>query len=124
MKNLLPFALVFFIGQHAICQTKECPYELVAKKEFIYLGTGLALSSTGLILNGTISPLTVQEIDQLDPNSIGKIDRDAIFNYSSNAGNRSDQLQVAGWLMPFAFGVPKRTRNDFHKMVDSDVFIS
>ena len=113
MKKLVPYTFLLFMAQFAICQSKESPYELETKKEFICIGTGLALSSSGLILNGTISPLTVQQIDQLDPSSIGKIDRGAIHYYSPKAGKRSDQLQVVGWLMPFAFAVPKSTRNDF-----------
>jgi hypothetical protein len=54
------------------------PYNTELKKKIILLGSGALLNITGLIITNNISPLTLQEINELDVNDINSFDRNAI----------------------------------------------
>jgi hypothetical protein len=113
MKTISLLLLVLLQSQILFGQHKECPYELNKKKELLYSGSGLLLTFTGLILRQSVSPLTVTEINELDISSVNSFDRKTVSSYSIDANNCSDHLQIIGWVMPFAFAIPKETRKDF-----------
>lgn len=105
--------LVILTSKTTFSQETTSPYELNKKNELLYSGAGLLFSATGFILRQNASPLTVEEVNQLDANSLNSFDRSAVNNHSDNARKLSDHLRNIGLLLPFTFALPKRTRKDF-----------
>ena len=77
------------------------PYRLDKNREVLLLGSGAVMSLTGLTLMNNVTPLTQQEIAQLDPNDINSFDRKSIGRYRDS--NSGDALFYASFLLPLTF---------------------
>jgi membrane-associated phospholipid phosphatase len=89
----------------------QSPYELEPKREWILLGSGAALSVAALIIVENVDPLTLQEINQLDPGDINSWDRGAIEPYrNTHAG---DALLYASYLLPLTFLAYPDTKHEW-----------
>jgi len=91
----------------------QSPYEMSWKKDRVLLVVGIPLTAVGLALNASVSPLTLDEIKNLDRENIPKIDRFASYNYSENASNLSDILLYTCIASPFLLLSSSLIRNDF-----------
>lgn len=99
---------------HATCQpTASSPYELKVGRELAITGLGLALSAGDIWIKNNQTPLTPSEVLHLDPNSINRFDRGAIYNHSQSSMNTSNVLKYSGWLLPASLLLSKQIRKDF-----------
>lgn len=87
------------------------PYELKLERELVLFGTGIVTNLTGLIISNDVSPLTLQEIDEIDINDINNFDRKAIKPYSESLNG--DYLLYSSFLLPLTFLANENTRNDW-----------
>ena len=90
-------AVSAFIVYHALFITSyaQSPYELRTGRELTLLGAGVASLGASAALGHTIDPLTQAEINALNYADVNKIDRRAIYQYSTTADRLSD-LTLAG----------------------------
>ncbi len=87
------------------------PYNLELKKELLLLGSGVLLNITGAIIVDNISPLTQQEINELDVNDINSFDRNGIKPYRESLNG--DYLLYSSFLLPLTFLANDNTRRDW-----------
>lgn len=76
------------------CCIGQSPYRLSWGQDIAWvLGGNAVLFGSGLI---DVQPLTIAEINALDPMDVNSFDRSATENYSEAAGHRSDVGLIAG----------------------------
>ena len=85
-------------------------YGLDYKREIILLGSGVVMGISGLVLVNNVTPLTAEEIAQLDPNDINPFDRHSVGQYREV--KTGDVLLYTSFLLPLTFLVDKRTKRD------------
>ena len=88
----------------------DSPYELIGNREGWILGSGALLGVTGLVLMSNIQPLTLEEINQLDPADVNKFDRHAIGPYRTYKAG--DFLLYGSLLLPLTFLSNKEMKRD------------
>jgi membrane-associated phospholipid phosphatase len=93
-----------FISDHS-------PYKLERNREIILLGSGTILGITGLSLINNIQPLTLEEINQLDPADINAFDRHAVGTYRDYLAG--DLLLYGSLLLPLTFLSNKEMKRDW-----------
>ncbi len=91
----------------------ESPYYLELDRELLLLGSGVFLNISGLIVANNISPLTTQEIHELDLNDINSFDQ-KIKPYSESLNG--DYLLYGSLLLPLAFLANDNTRRDWQML--------
>jgi membrane-associated phospholipid phosphatase len=69
---------------------KLTPYEITKGKDIMILCAGVALAGVGFALERSEKPLTQQQINALDRNSVNGFDRSATYRYSKTIGTVSD----------------------------------
>lgn len=92
----------------------ESPYNLELNRELFLLGSGVLLDITGLIISSNISPLTPQEINELDLNDINNFDKNAIKPYSGSLNG--DYFLYGSFLLPLTFLANDNTRRDWQML--------
>ncbi len=111
------FLFLFFLNMAALGQNIsnseefKSPYSLETTRETILLGGGGAMGITGLIMMNNITPLTPEEIAQLDPNDINAFDRHDIGTYRESMAG--DLLLYASFLLPLNFLANENTKRDW-----------
>jgi membrane-associated phospholipid phosphatase len=90
------------------------PYGLELEREIVLLGSGVLLNISGLIVTNNISPLTVQEINELDVNDISSFDRNAIKPHREEVNG--DLLLYGSFLLPLTFLANDNTRRDWQML--------
>ena len=90
------------------------PYDLELKRELILIGSGALLNIAGLIITDNITPLTEQEINELDVNDINSFDRNAIKPYREELNG--DLLLYGSFLLPLTFLANDNTRRDWQML--------
>jgi len=90
------------------------PYDLELKKELILLGSGVSLIIAGAIIVDNISPLTLQEINELDVNDINSFDRNAIKPHRESLNG--DLLLYGSFLLPLTFLANDNTKRDWQML--------
>ena len=88
----------------------DSPYELNGNRERWILGSGALLGVIGLVLMSNIEPLTLEEINQLDPADVNKFDRHAIGPYRTYKAG--DFLLYGSFLLPLTFLSNKEMKRD------------
>ena len=91
------------------------PYELVQNREILILGSGAVLGITGLLFINNIDPLTMEEIDQLDPGNINKFDRQTVGKYRDYLAG--DLILYGSFLFPLTFLSNKEMKRDIKILV-------
>jgi membrane-associated phospholipid phosphatase len=97
----------------ALTSTSEAqsPFRLDRSRERTLLGAGTIFGVSSLVLLAGVDPLTVDEIDQLNPDDVNDFDRDSIVPYrSAHAG---DALAAVSYLMPFTTFLRADTKRDW-----------
>lgn len=94
----------------------QSPYELSKKKDLPLAIGGMVLYTGGQILNTTIKPLTLSEINALDATTINSFDRSATTRWSLSADKTSDYLHNGSVFLPFTLLAFKPIRKDSRKI--------
>jgi len=87
------------------------PYCLDYTRETILLGGGAVMGISGLVLINNVTPLTIAEIEQLDPDDINPFDRHSVGKYRDVPAG--DALLYGSFLLPLTFLAGERTRRDW-----------
>jgi len=90
------------------------PYDLELKKELFLSGSGVLLNISGLIITNNITPLTEEEINELDVNDINSFDRNAIKPHRESL--KGDLLLYGSFLLPLTFLANDNTRRDWQML--------
>jgi len=91
----------------------KSPYRISWEKDGYILGLGITASSTGYLLYRSVSPPTLEELNNLSNLSINSFDRYATDRYSTTADLSSDILIGAFTAAPFILFFDKTIRNDW-----------
>ena len=97
MRIKILFLLLFFFQQ----LLSQSPYQLNWKQETYFMGLGASLYSASA----------------LDRASINSFDRNATFNFSSNAKKGSDYVKYSSYTLPFLFLLNQNTQKGFGKIM-------
>lgn len=103
------FILLISLSPNAAAQS---PYELNTKKDAIFLSIGATSALAGLYISNQISPLSIDEINQLSKSNINQFDRFAAENWSTKNARWSDVLLGSFLVLPASFYLNERTRSD------------
>ena len=87
------------------------PFKLDFTKEAILLGTGVAAGTTALLIISNLSPLTVEQINSLNPDDVNSFDRHYIGPLHPD--HPGGVLLAGSYLLPLTFLAVSDTRKDF-----------
>ena len=100
--------LLVGMGEKSLAQS---PYQLEKHREWVFLGAGGTLGVAALVMMQNVDPLTVDEINQLDPSDINSFDGKAIKPYrETHAG---DGFMLASYALPLTFLAHPGTKTDW-----------
>jgi membrane-associated phospholipid phosphatase len=88
----------------------ESPYETDRSQEWVWFGTGAALSVVGLFAAHNIEPLTADQIQALSTDDINSFDRNTMHPY--RADHAGDLLALSSFVFPFTFLARDDMRHD------------
>jgi PAP2 superfamily protein len=103
-------ALAIAVSGPAATSRAESPYETNRSQEWLWVGTGVALSAGGWWASHRVDPLTPEQIQALSTSNINSFDRNTMQPY--RADHAGDALAVSSFLFPFAFLARDDMRND------------
>ncbi len=109
-KIITILALIVILPTNNFAQS---PYEMNWKKDGALLIVGIPLSAIGFALETSITPLTLDEVNNLDRNNINIIDRFASYNYSTGTSDLSDILLYTCMASPLLLLSSSSIRTDF-----------
>jgi membrane-associated phospholipid phosphatase len=117
-KILAVTLLVWTFGTGGIfSQTKSTsPYRLDWRKELPTLVLGTGMSAAGHFLEQGIQPRTEEEIAALTLDNPLGIDKDAVRQYSPQAGEASDWLLGSSFALPLTLMIDRDIRTDAGKI--------
>jgi membrane-associated phospholipid phosphatase len=90
----------------------QSPYEMNWKKDGALIVVGVPLAAVGITLDRSVTPLTLDEVDNLNRDDIFLPDRFVTSNYSPDASHLSDILLYTCMLSPTLLLISKPIRND------------
>ena len=116
---LIVFLLVF------VTSRAQSPYKLRYSTEVPVLSIGAGSVLSGFILERKRTPLTMDQIVNLDRMTIGNFDRSAAYNWNTTAAHWSDALMYMGMASPMLFLAGERSRKDFGMVaaISAEVFL-
>jgi len=113
---LLLSALLLVFSPFSKAQREHySPFQLNPTREAIILGTGAIAGFAALAFLANVDPLTVDEVNALDPNNVNSFDRSAIGPKESDA--TGDYLLYASYILPFGFLAFEQTNKDFPELL-------
>jgi membrane-associated phospholipid phosphatase len=86
-------------------------YQLEPERDWLLLGSGCALTVSGLIAYNNVKPLTLDEINALDRSNINRFDRDAVRPF--RAGLTGDIATGISVTMPLVLLSDRRIRQEW-----------
>lgn len=102
------FCLSFVVGLFG-----QSPYELNWKMDAPLLISGVGGSAISKFVIAEEDGFTLEEIDQVDANTINSFDRRAVDFYSRKDRVASDVTLIASYTLPFLLLTDKQVRNDW-----------
>ncbi len=90
----------------------QSPYSLNWKTETVVYALGMGTMTGAWLKSRQVEPLTIQEINELNPEKIRPFDRFATENYSRRAKITSDVLMVGSYLTPLSLMLDPQKRPD------------
>lgn len=109
MKQLCIEILVFgFLSQAAA----QSPYEL-SRDDVWLVAAGLGLTAAGVMLDRSLTPLSLDDLEHLDPTTIFFLDRPVIERYSPTAAHWSDVLGLSCVAAPPLMLLDGTVRDDW-----------
>lgn len=112
-KSLILILPIFILS---LCSYGQSPYQLNTKQEAIILGIGAITSGTGAWLSFKTVDLTLEDLQDINSESVNSFDRVAIKYNSIQADNRSDVLLVGSHALPALLMLHEKTRKDVGKI--------
>ena len=91
----------------------QSSYEMNWKRDGALMVVGLPLAAFGVVLDRSITPLTLEEVNNLNRSDIIELDRFISFIHSENAASLSDILLYSCLASPFLLFTSKSIRKDF-----------
>jgi len=91
------------------------PFQLDFTREAVILGTGILAGFTALNLLANLPPLTVDDVNALDPDDVNGFDRSAIG--PKREENDGDLLLFISYALPLTFLAYEDTRKDFPELI-------
>jgi membrane-associated phospholipid phosphatase len=92
------------------------PYDPSGTTNGVLLGLGGALTTTSIMLDRRVSPLTEDDISVLEINKIRGIDRFSLTRFSLGADEFTDKLLLASFASPFFLLLDRPGRQNFNQM--------
>ena len=92
------------------------PYDPSNATNAILLGLGGSLTTTSILLDRRVSPLTEEDISVLEIDRVPKIDRFSLRQLSLNADEGTDKLLLASFASPFFLLLDRPGRDNFDRM--------
>jgi len=89
------------------------PYDIDRGSMYGVLGLGGALTFSSIMIGNDVEPLTIAEINALDPDRIWGIDRYSLRHFSVRADEATDKLLLAAFASPFLLLLDDPGRNNF-----------
>jgi membrane-associated phospholipid phosphatase len=77
----------------------------------VLFGGGSIMGIAGLVLLDNVTPLTIDEINELDPHDINSFDQSSVGPYRATAAG--DVMLYGSFLLPLTFAANSRTRHDW-----------
>ena len=111
---LLTF-LLFFSPINKAQNEHHSPFKLDVTREALIYGAGIVSGITALALLSKLPPLTVDEVNALNPDDVNSFDRSAIG--PKREDTTGDFLLFASYLLPLTFLAYEDTRRDFSKLL-------
>jgi len=112
----LLLALVLISSSINNAQNKRTsPFQLDFTREAVILGTGILAGFTALNLLANLPPLTVDDVNALDPDDVNGFDRSAIG--TKREENDGDLLLFMSYVLPLTFLAYEDTRKDFPELI-------
>jgi len=113
---LLILALAFLLCPFNKAQEEyTSPFQLDLTREALIYGAGTVAGITALAILSKLSPLTVDEVNALDPADVNSFDRSAIGPKQEE--NTGDILLFMSYALPLSFLAYEETRNDFPELL-------
>lgn len=111
LKFFTLISLSIFISDFSVAQVKSGkPFEIDFTREAIIFGVGSVASVAGFAILEKVKPLTIDEINSLNPEVVNSFDRDAIGPYQEDVA--SDVLLLSSYLLPATFLLHRQAKND------------
>lgn len=107
--RLYTIIIAAFIGVTA--GYAQSPYALDPGREWLLFGSGSALGISGLIASKNVDPLTIEQINALDPSDVNGFDRGSIKPYREAFA--SDAITGISVFLPLTFLANKQIRQDW-----------
>ena len=92
------------------------PYDPSNATNAILLGLGGSLTTTSILLDRRVSPLTEEDISVLEIDRVPRIDRFSLRQLSLNADEGTDKLLLASFASPFFLLLDRPGRDNFDRM--------
>ena len=87
------------------------PFDIDTDKELIISGIGVLIGTASLVVNANNKPLTLENINSLNPQDVNKFDRNAIGTFESDTPG--DILLYGSFAFPLTFLTYEKTLEDF-----------
>ncbi|MFT4752865.1 MAG: membrane-associated phospholipid phosphatase [Salibacteraceae bacterium] len=91
----------------------QFPYALSSKVDYCLIGLGAVSLTAGQIISSNNPILTVDQINNLDPNAVNSFDRNTIFNYSESSNTLSEALLIGTGLSSLTLLLDKSIRKEW-----------
>jgi membrane-associated phospholipid phosphatase len=113
--SIIFYFLIITFSIHPIFA--QSPYEISWNKDGYIIGGGAATGLTATIIDHSIQPLTLQEVNQLSRESINWFDRSAAYNYSESTSTASDVLLGISIAAPIALLTDQAISKDWQTVM-------
>jgi membrane-associated phospholipid phosphatase len=117
MTRFLSFTIVFVT---MVCASpslfSQSPYKLSWNTDGYIAGAGTITGITALVIDRSVQPLTLQEVNRLSRESVNNLDRSATYQYSPSASTTSDVLYTLALAAPVLLLSDKAIRNDWQTL--------
>lgn len=94
----------------------QSPYKLSWNIDGYIAGAGAMTGLTAVVLDRSVQPPTLQEIDRLSRESINRLDRSATYHYSPSSSTASDVLYTLALAAPAVLLTDKAIRSDWQTL--------
>jgi len=109
--SLSAFLLIISFNLAFSQDASEDPFDVDTDKELIISGIGALIGASAIFVNSNNTPLTIEQISQLDPQNISKFDRIAVGPFESDV--LGDVLLYGSFAFPLTFLTYHKTQEDF-----------
>lgn len=112
LKFFTSILLLIFLSDFSIAQVKSGkPFEIDFARESIIFVAGSVASVAAFAILEKVKPLTIDEINSLNPEDVNSFDRDAIGPYKEDVAG--DVLLYTSYLLPMSFLLNSQAKSDF-----------